>query len=276
MLKARVATAIVLLGVFLSALILLPTRQFALLVGVVVATGAYEWSSLAKTAGVARVVFAAFCLALFAAAVWGLQAVDPSRPGLAVLFAAVSVFWIVAVPFWLARGVRFGSRAAALAVGVLVVVPAGLSVVSLHSVAPHVLLMFLALIWVADISAYFAGRAFGRHKLAPAISPGKSWEGVAGALAATMIYAIICAMLSPLLDETVRGGLWVPYLAIAAALCLISVVGDLFESAVKRQAQVKDSGTLLPGHGGVLDRIDSITSTLPVAALLFYLLPGNA
>ena len=275
MLKARVATAIVLLGVFLSALFMLPTRQFAILVGAVVAAGAFEWATLAKAAGRGSYFYATLCACLYAAVVWGAQAIDPSRPDVAGLYALAALFWILAVPLWLAYGLRFPSRTIALAVGIVVVVPAGLSIVSLHSIAPQVLLMFLALVWVADIAAYFTGRAFGRHKLAPAISPGKTWEGVAGALAATMLYAIVCATISPLLVATIRGGLWVPYLGVAVVLCAISIVGDLFESSVKRQAAAKDSGTLLPGHGGVLDRIDSITSTLPVAALLFYLTAGG-
>ena len=163
----------------------------------------------------------------------------------------------------------------ALIVGILVVVPAGLSVVSMHSIAPLVLLMLLALVWIADIAAYFVGRAIGKHKLAPRISPGKSWEGALGALVATSIYAIICAMLMPQLSVIVKGGLWVVCLGIAVLLWALSIMGDLFESLVKRQAGVKDSGTLLPGHGGILDRIDSITSTLPVSALLFYVISGG-
>ena len=134
----------------------------------------------------------------------------------------------------------------------------------------------LVLIWGADTSAYFIGRAFGRHKLAPAISPGKTWEGVAGAQVATLVYAVACVVISPSLQTMVQGGNWAPFLGVASLLCAISIVGDLFESLIKRQAMVKDSGTLLPGHGGVLDRIDSITSTVPVAALLFYVLAGGA
>ena len=150
MLKARVATASVLLGVFLSALLYLATWQFALLVALVVAAGAYEWSALTKTFGAVRVGFVVFCVSLYAAVIWGLQALDPSRPGLAAVFAFAALFWIVVVPLWLAHGVRFASPPAGLAIGALVVVPAGLSVVSLHSVSPYVLLMFLALIWIAD------------------------------------------------------------------------------------------------------------------------------
>jgi phosphatidate cytidylyltransferase len=128
--------------------------------------------------------------------------------------------------------------------------------------------MVLGLVWVADTAAYLAGRAFGKRKLAPAISPGKTWEGVAGALVASVFYAIIWAQFDPGLAALVQGPAWLPYLAGAVLLCAVSIVGDLFESAAKRRAGVKDSGRLLPGHGGVLDRIDSATATLPVALLL--------
>ena len=268
MLKERVATAVVLLLVFLLALFLLPTGWFAVPVGAVVATGAYEWAALAKTSNRVGYAYAFACAAVFATVVWGWQVIDPAHPGLVFVFALASLFWILAVPAWLLSGAQLRSKSLALVVGTIVVVPAGLSMVSLHFVGPAALLMLLAFIWIADSAAYFAGRAFGKHKLAPAISPGKTWEGVAGAVAGTMIYAMICAEASPSLGAAVRGASWPAYLGIALLLCAVSVVGDLFESLIKRQAKVKDSGTLLPGHGGVLDRIDSITSTLPVALLI--------
>ncbi len=268
MLKERVVTAVVLLLAFLLALFLLPTGWFAVPVGAVVATGAYEWAALAKTSNRVGYAYAFACAAVFATVVWGWQVIDPAHPGLVFVFALASLFWILAVPAWLLSGAQLRSKSLALVVGTIVVVPAGLSMVSLHFVGPAALLMLLAFIWIADSAAYFAGRAFGKHKLAPAISPGKTWEGVAGAVAGTMIYAMICAEASPSLGAAVRGASWPAYLGIALLLCAVSVVGDLFESLIKRQAKVKDSGTLLPGHGGVLDRIDSITSTLPVALLI--------
>ena len=136
------------------------------------------------------------------------------------------------------------------------------------AIAPLFALLTLATAWVADTAAYLAGRSFGSHKLAPTISPGKTWEGVAGGAVACLIYAIICAMLNPGLGARVDGAGWGPYLAGAALLCAASVVGDLLESALKRQAGAKDSGSLLPGHGGVLDRIDSATAVLPLGFLL--------
>jgi phosphatidate cytidylyltransferase len=123
-------------------------------------------------------------------------------------------------------------------------------------------LLVLLLVWIADTAAYFVGRAWGKRKLAPGISPGKTWEGALGGAVGALVYAII-------LGTFIEGLLWVPYLLAAALLAVLSIVGDLFESAAKRQAAVKDSGTLLPGHGGILDRIDSATAALPVAALLW-------
>ncbi len=276
MLKDRIATAAVLFAVFLSALFLLPSKLFAILIAVMVGVGAYEWSALAKSGKAARIAFASASVGLFAAAVWGVELIAPSRPLLVAVNAAAAAFWFLCVPAWLYTGFRPRSAALMHIVGLLVVLPAGLAMVGLHSVGPVALLLPLGLIWVADIAAYFAGRAFGRHKLAPGISPGKTWEGAAGALGGTFIYAIICAKSIPALEAAIAGIPWAIFLGVTAVLCAISILGDLFESLMKRQAMVKDSGTLLPGHGGVLDRIDSITSTLPVAALAYHLFAGGA
>jgi phosphatidate cytidylyltransferase len=170
------------------------------------------------------------------------------------LFAAL--FWIVVAPCWLWRGVQRRGLAVA---GFIVVLPAA---VAFAILAPLEILLILLLVWVADTGAYFVGRAWGRRKLAPDISPGKTWEGAVGGTAAALLYAII-------LGTFIEGLFWVPYLLAAALLAVLSIVGDLFESAAKRQAAVKDSGALLPGHGGVLDRIDSATAALPAAALIW-------
>lgn len=275
MLKERIATGAVLLSVFLFLIYSLSTRQFAVVVAAVVAIGTFEWAGLAKASRRTRLSFSALCTSVFVWVIWAWQAIDPSRPEIAALYALAALFWIFAAPVCLARGTRIGSSTALLGIGVLVVVPAGFAVIGLHYVGPEALLMILALVWIADIAAYFSGRAFGKHKLAPSISPSKTWEGVAGALVATLVYAIACALIWPQLGSAVRERSWVLYLAVAALLCAVSIVGDLFESLVKRQAAVKDSGTLLPGHGGVLDRIDSLSATLPVAAWLFYLVVGG-
>jgi phosphatidate cytidylyltransferase len=175
------------------------------------------------------------------------------------VFAAGAAFWVVVAIPWLLAGVT-AKHAPALAVaGFLVLVPAGLAMVSLQ---PAQVLLLIGLVSVADTAAYFAGRAWGRRKLAPSISPGKSWEGAAAGVAAGLAYAIICA-------KAFGERAWLPYVGGAALLVVMSIFGDLFESAAKRQAAVKDSGSLLPGHGGVLDRIDSATAVLPLAAFLW-------
>jgi phosphatidate cytidylyltransferase len=218
---------------------------------------------LARSAALLYAGGAALLFAALACAWYPLAPAD-ARP--AALFAASTLFWLILAPAWLRRGALRPGKALLAATGLFVLVPTGLAALALP---PNRLLLALGLVWTADTAAYLAGRAFGRHKLAPGISPGKTWEGVAGAAAATLIYAIICALPGAPLGAYVQGAGWVPYLAVAMLLCAVSIAGDLFESALKRQAGAKDSGTVFPGHGGVLDRIDSITSTLPIAALAF-------
>jgi phosphatidate cytidylyltransferase len=176
-----------------------------------------------------------------------------------------AIFWVFIVPLWLVRGVAQARSSTLFLAGFVVLVPASLAMATLE---PRRLLAVLALVWVADSAAYFVGRALGRRKLAPSISPGKTWEGALGGVAGALVWAIICRRIF----EDVA---WTPYLAAAAILAAVSIVGDLFESAAKRRAGVKDSGALLPGHGGILDRIDSATAVLPLAALLL-MLKGNA
>lgn len=188
-----------------------------------------------------------------------------SGNALRVAFGVAAMFWLVAAPFWLVRGVKAESRAAFAASGFIVVVPAALA---LATMPKEQVLLVLILVWIADTAAYFVGRAWGRHKLAPSISPGKTWEGAAGGVSGALAYAIICA-------SFVEGIAWGPLVAGATLLAAVSIVGDLFESAAKRQAGVKDSGALLPGHGGILDRIDSATAVLPLAALLLPWMRAN-
>jgi phosphatidate cytidylyltransferase len=151
-------------------------------------------------------------------------------------------------------------------VGWLLLVPTWAALVDLHTRSPLLLLMVMALVWIADIGAYFFGRAFGRHKLAPAISPGKTWEGAVGGGIAVLFIGLLVSQVFPVISG-VSAWLLVPFLLL---LTLFSIAGDLFESLIKRQAGLKDSSQLLPGHGGILDRIDSQTSTLPLAALSLY------
>jgi phosphatidate cytidylyltransferase len=159
-------------------------------------------------------------------------------------------------------------------VGWLALIATWVSVVQLQARSPALLLALMAIVWVADSAAYFAGRRFGKRKLAPAISPGKTWEGVYGALIAVAVYALA---LLPFAEGAGYSAAIVPasviaWVALAVALAGVSIVGDLFESQLKRMRGVKDSGKLLPGHGGVLDRIDALLAALPPAALIAHYL----
>jgi phosphatidate cytidylyltransferase len=146
-------------------------------------------------------------------------------------------------------------------VGWLILLPTWMAVVSLREVSPWLLLGIISAVVIADSAAYFAGKRFGKHKLAPLISPGKTWEGVAGAWIAVSIYGFaLCQILG--IDYWLIIGLW--------GITVLSIMGDLLESLVKRHAGVKDSGNLLPGHGGMLDRVDGLTSSLPLATFFVY------
>lgn len=263
MLAARIATAAVLLCGFLFALFGLGRLAFAGVVALIVLVASLEWARLVRGAGWRRWAYASSVTVGYA----GLLGLWFSGYSLDGLFAFSAVFWLLVAPAWMARGVRADPVAALWLAGPVVIVPAAIAMVQLH---PGPLLAALALPWVADTAAYFAGRRWGRRKLAPSVSPGKTVEGAIAGLAAVIAYAMICAHGFPALSP-VQGALALSGLVLAAlVLGVLSILGDLFESAVKRQAGAKDSGTLLPGHGGVLDRIDSATSTLPVAALMHH------
>jgi len=263
-LPRRLLTAAALLGVFLITLFLLDPRVLATLVGAVLALAAREWAGLAGLGRRPALFNAAACVALYAA----LAAVGGTQAGWReALFALAAAFWLILVPLWLLSGFGKLPGVALAGAGAAVLAVAGIAAISL---SPLLLFLVLGLVWIADTAAYFAGHAFGRRRLAPLISPGKTWEGVAGALAATLAYAIIFALPGAPLDGYAGRAGWAAYLAAVVLLCGVSVLGDLFESALKRRAGVKDSGSILPGHGGVLDRLDSVLPTLPIAAALLH------
>lgn len=265
MFAVRALTAAVLLAAFLAAVVFLDRAVFAGIVAAVVALGAREWARLLGLGRAQVLAYALACTLCFVFAAARLQPLQPGTSPLPALWGAASLFWAVAVPVWLANGVTPASRRWLLPAGALVLIPAALA---LASMPPGFALALLGLVWIADTAAYLAGKAFGRRKLAPAISPGKTWEGAAGGVLASLAYAMILAAAWPEIGRRVTGTAWLAYLAGVVILCAVSILGDLFESAVKRQAGAKDSGALLPGHGGVLDRIDSATAVLPVGALL--------
>jgi len=279
MLKTRVVTALLLLAGFLAALFWLPPPAWALFAGVLVVPAAWEWAKLiglkSSACGLYVLVVVVICAAL---SVSGQGEVTaglslPRSDGLhAAVYLSASLFWMVVVPLWLWRSWLPQQRWLAALTGILVLVPTWLALVQLRDPDPRLLLMLMSVAWISDTAAYFAGRRFGRHKLAPSISPGKTWEGVAGAALAVGLYAAIWSFAwqayFPRALESMRFGAF-GMLLFLWLLTAIGIYGDLFESALKRQAGVKDSGVLLPGHGGVLDRIDALTSVLPVAALVY-------
>jgi phosphatidate cytidylyltransferase len=264
-LRQRVITAVVLLALFLLALFLLPPAGWALLVIVMVLQGASEWSRLAGLSPRGAYLFWWLTLVMMLCMVWMGSIEQPPRRQAVLhilLYAPSAVLWLGIVPTWLMVGWKVRQPLLMALVGWIVLVPTGMAMLDLRDDHPTWLLGMMALVWMADICAYFAGRKFGKNKLAPSISPGKTWEGVAGAIIGVSALVIVAWFV---------GGYSLVILPalLVASWCWVglSVFGDLLESAIKRQAGVKDSGALLPGHGGLLDRIDALTSTLPMAAL---------
>lgn len=262
--KQRVTTALFLAPLPILAVLFLPTPWLAAAVAAVLLAGLWEWTHFAGVhERLPRAAFLAANALLMASLVWG------GGPSLFTLKLAtlLGVLWWGLVCLWLARP-DFGradtpaNRSLKLLAGTLGIVPAWCALGWLHSEDPYGArwtLYAIALVWVADSGAYFAGSKWGRRKLAPAISPGKSWEGVYGGLAACALFAIPAVPVLGL-SWSQLPALWLVTLAVAG----ISVVGDLFESLMKRHSGVKDSGALFPGHGGLMDRLDSLLAALPV------------
>jgi phosphatidate cytidylyltransferase len=287
MLLQRVITALVLLAVLLAALFADSPTPFAALTLLAIAAAAWEWARLNGIAGAGAVASGALC-ALVCAALWWAGAVAQSWPG---LWLAAGAVWVLGGAWLLARGVAGWPRLPRLLrwlVGLAALCVAWLALAQARGIGVNFLLSVMFLVWAADVFAYFAGRAFGGRltggrKLAPSISPGKSWEGVLGGMLGVLLVAALWVWLdvrhptgsASVYTRLAQAG-W-PWLVLAALfLAAMSVVGDLVESLVKRAAGMKDSSQLLPGHGGVLDRIDALLPTLPLALALVWLLRGGA
>lgn len=269
MLKQRLIAAAVLAPLGVALLLWGSPTVIAVALGLIVAGGMREWARFAGLDQTGQWVCAILAASLVAGLWWW------RTPERLVLVATIgAAFWLLAT-LWLSR-FDFGrertpaNTSLKLLAGVLVMLPAAAGALSLRETSPHGewwLLLAVLLIWVADSGAYFAGVRFGKHKLAPKISPGKSWEGVGGAVIAVSLLAVAAGWLLGLRDGQLAG------LVLVAIVTLgVSIVGDLFESLMKRHAGMKDSGTLIPGHGGVLDRFDSLFAALPVFALGRHLL----
>jgi len=270
MLKQRVITALILAPLFVWCVIALPTTYISLLFAAMITVGATEWMRLmGEPAVIGKYKFIGLIWLLMVLSAW----VSQHTMLFYLLLTISALWWCYAV--WLlqrysahvlqceAQGEMTQFSLSALpAIGVVLLVPTWIAMVVLHSISPYWLLLMMVLIWGADTGAYFAGRAFGKRKLAPQVSPGKSWEGVAGAMAMTVVVALVGGVLLDVNGAALFGLVMLSLITVA-----FSIVGDLMESLMKRRVGVKDSGTLLPGHGGVLDRIDSLTAAAPIFAL---------
>ena len=274
MLKQRVITALLLLAVLLPALFYPDPAPFCGVALVLMAAAAWEWARLNGVPGTGALAVGAACVAL-CGATWMVGGLEQD---LTLLWSAAGGAWVLAGA-WLLRGGVAGwpkvPQAVRLVGGVVALWLAWLAVSQARVVGINFLLSVLLLVWVADIFAYFAGRAFGRRKLAPGISPGKSWEGVWGGMAGVVLLALAWVWADSHWHATVasfysRLNVHGVALLLAAVVFMaaMSVVGDLVESLIKRSAGVKDSSGLLPGHGGVLDRVDALLPTLPLALML--------
>jgi phosphatidate cytidylyltransferase len=265
MLKTRILTAIALLTAFLAALFYLPAIFWAVLLLGLTVTASREWCILGHFS-VKHTVLYMILTTLLGGELLFLVSVavskDTSSMAMIWFYVASALFWLLLVPFLLRTHLQINNVWIFMLLGWLVLLPTCLALYQLRAIDPLLLLGFMGVVWVSDSSAYFIGRAYGKNKLAPLISPGKTWEGVAAALTGVLIYAL--AWFYWIDDGDLLANWLVPLLVV---LAMLGIIGDLFESLLKRQAGVKDSGNLLPGHGGILDRIDALTSTLPIAAL---------
>jgi len=270
MLKQRIITAIVLTIFILAMLFGLPAAYFSLFIGAVVLIGAWEWSNLSSFGKVwqrslyvifiAAILLGASCFIGLCSAPESMLNIDHIKQILIIACAwwAVALLLVQGYP---SSAILWGHPVVRLVMGILVLVPTWLALVYVRfqPQGAWLVVMIIGIVAAADTGGYFTGRRFGKRKLAQAVSPGKTLEGFAGGLVSNVLLAILVAYLS-------GSNLWL-LLAIVVPTSLFSVLGDLLESMVKRHAGVKDSGSILPGHGGILDRVDSITAAAPVFSL---------
>ncbi len=279
MLKARVLTALALLAIFLPVLWFAPLIWLGALIAVVITLAAWEWWRLLFPHNPKRAVsYAGLCL--LSLSIWfmyaGMQAIQ-------ILLWLTLAFWLLVVPVLMSRALDLNMQfwRWPLAIAGLFILPAcWFALMHLRAISMTLFLSVLVLVWAADIGAYFAGKAFGRHKLAVRLSPGKSIEGAIGGCLLVLCIAILGAtyfsdfeLFQNNFFDLLQAKLgWAVMLALTVLLVAMSIQGDLFESQLKRIAGVKDSSSLLPGHGGFLDRIDALLPVLPLAGLIVALI----
>ena len=280
MLKQRLITAVVLIPLALAAIFLLPLAWFGVVVTAVLALAAWEWSPLmGVTNKVGRIAYTLLNTVILAVLYWltpfeNIWQQDGIVDGLFYIVLIGGIWWLLAIAlvfnFPRSKALWCKSRVFVGVFGVLVLVPAWAALMALRSLhydsnplfGGFTVLFVFVLIWAADIGAYFAGKQFGKHKLMPAVSPGKTMEGLIGGVLLAIVAMIVVAQIISLPSE-----LALAFYGVGIVTVLVSVFGDLNESMFKRCAGVKDSGSILPGHGGILDRIDSLTSALPIFLL---------
>ena len=273
MLKQRILTAAVLIPAVVLAVVYLGMIGFTVFTGIFVCLGAWEWAAMSGYGKPgARAVYVLVIILVAGAC---LSLINTGIPRCCICLAAL--WWLLPVSVLLFRS-RHGatalsdSRFRKATMGLVILAPAWLSLVLLHERRPDgvsLVLFLLVLVWIADSSAYFAGRHWGRHKLCPGISPGKTLEGVLGSLLATALFALAFTLVTKM--QAIESLI---FLVICMVTVLVSVSGDLAVSLIKRKAQLKDSGSLLPGHGGIMDRIDSLTAAGPIFLAGMWLVRG--
>lgn len=262
MLKTRIITALILGPLVLAAIVFLSPLYFAIFSGIVLALGAWEWGDLAGLPSHSRIFFGGAVLLAFQT-IWGFDA-DLQRSLLhsSLVLWGIIFWWVKTYP---SSALTWGSTPKRTFLGLFILCFAWLSLNLLkqHENGVFLIFLLLAMVWGADIGAYFAGRKWGDRKLAPQVSPGKTWAGVYGALVSTVVVTFLMLFFSGYLDNAGAVS-WLLFALLAAFITVVSIGGDLAESMVKRHRGVKDSGKLLPGHGGIMDRVDSLVAALPL------------
>jgi phosphatidate cytidylyltransferase len=263
MLRTRIITAFILMAVFIPLLFMSNHIIWASVMLLLSLLTLQEWADMFNFSKTARVVYLAIAAVMGGVVILAIKFLGFHYffNHALTIFVLFSFFWIFLVPVWMRQKWHIQHKVLLGLLGYWLIFSLWLALICVKVADPALLLVLLATIWLADSAAYFAGKNFGKHKLAPAISPGKTWEGVLGALIGTSLLALLLYLAFDV-NSMIFPLLWV--------VTILGVIGDLFESLMKRQANIKDSGSLLPGHGGILDRIDGIIASLPVAVCLFY------
>lgn len=266
MLKLRVISALILAPTVVASILFLPSSWFALFLAIIALIAAWEWATMVAKTAIERISYVLVCAGLITLAWFMLEDAQ-----VRLLMFAGSVYWVfilLLLSFYQASWLGNYILASFLNYsGYFVIVVGWIAMLSVHDQQPYMLLFLFSLIWVADIVAYFSGKKFGRNKLSAELSPGKTREGVFGAIVGTFIFALLGIYFW---QEELALGLAIYFVLLCVFSALISVVGDLFESLLKRNAGMKDSGSIIPGHGGVLDRIDSLLAASPGFMLGLY------